>query len=184
MSEEVTNLLLAWGRGNEAARDQLIPHVYNELRRIAAHYLRNERRNHTLQTSALVNEAYLRLVDQNAPWQSRAQFFGIAARLMRQILVDQARTRLRLKRGGDQAQVSLAEAAHLAEGKSADLLALDDALQALAAVDPRQSRIVELRFFAGLTIEEAAEVTGLSTASIEREWRAARAWLRAQLSKQ
>ena len=184
MSEQVTNLLFAWGEGDEAARDRLIPLVYHELRRIAAHYLRNERGNHTLQTSALVNEAYLRLVDQIVPWQSRAHFFGIAAQLMRQILVDHARTRLRLKRGGGQAQVSLAEAEHLAEGKSADLLALDDALQALAAVDPQQGRIVELRFFAGLTIEETAEVTGLSTATVEREWRASRAWLRVELSKQ
>jgi RNA polymerase sigma factor (TIGR02999 family) len=118
------------------------------------------------------------------PWQSRAHFFGVAAQLMRQILVDHARTRLRLKRGGGQAQVSLAEAGHLAEGKSAELLALDEALQALAAVDPQQGRIVELRFFAGLTIEETAEVTGLSTSTVEREWRAARAWLRVELSKQ
>jgi RNA polymerase sigma factor (TIGR02999 family) len=184
MSEQVTNLLLAWGQGNEAARDQLIPLVYQELRRIAAHYLRFERSNHTLQTSALVNEAYLRLVDQIVPWQSRAQFFGIAAQLMRQILVDHARFRLRLKRGGGQAQVSLAEAEQLAAGKSADLLALDDVLQVLSAVDPQQCRIVELRFFAGLTIEETAEVTGLSTATVERGWRAARAWLRVELSKQ
>jgi len=184
MSEQVTDLLLAWGAGNEAARGQLIPLVYHELRGIAAHYLRYERNNHTLQTSALVNEAYLRLVDQNVPWQTRAQFFGIAAQLMRQVLVDHARTRLRLKRGGGQVQVSLAEAAHLAEGKSADMLALDDALQALSAVDPQQGRIVELRFFAGLTIEETAEVTGLSTATVEREWRAARAWLLVELLKQ
>src|SRR5262245_44757147 len=157
-SQEVTQLLLAWGTGDEAARDQLIPLVYHELRRIAAHFLRYERDNHTLQTSALVNEAYLRMVNQNVPWQTRAQFFGIAAHLMRQILVDHARTRLRLKRGGDQAQVSLAEAAEFARGKCSDLLALDEGLQALAAVDPRQSRIVELRFFAGLTIGETAEV--------------------------
>jgi RNA polymerase sigma factor (TIGR02999 family) len=183
MPEQVTNLLLAWGRGNEAARDQLIPLVYQELRRIAAHFLRSERNNHTLQTSALVNEAYMRLVDQGVPWQSRAQFFGVAAQLMRQVLVDHARARLRIKRGGDRARVSLAEAARLVEGKGADLLSLDDALQALSAVDPQQGRIVELRFFAGLTIEETAEVTGLSTATIEREWRAARAWLRAELSK-
>lgn len=180
---EITQLLLDWGEGNEAAREQLIPLVYEELRRLAQRHLRAERRDHTLQTSALINEAYLRLVQQHVPWESRAHFFGIAARLMRQILVDHARARLRLKRGGDQQQVSLAEAEELAEGKSADLLALDDALQAMAAVDQQQSRIVELRYFAGLTIEETAEVTGLSTATVEREWRTARAWLRAELSK-
>lgn len=182
-SQEVTQLLLAWGQGNEAARDQLIPLVHRELRRLARGHLRREQPDHTLQTSALVNEAYLRLVDQHVSWQGRAHFFGIAARLMRQILVDHARARLRFKRGGDQVQVSLAEAAQLAEAKSADLLALDDALQTLAIMDSQQGRIVELRFFAGLTIEETAEVIGLSTATVEREWRAARAWLRVELSK-
>jgi len=184
MTEQVTNLLLAWGAGDAMARDQLIPIVHEELRRLARSYLRRERPDHTLQTAALVNEAYLRLAGENVPWQSRAQFFGIAARLMRQILVDHARTRLRLKRGGAQAQVSLAEAEELAAGKPADVLALDDALQTLAALDAQQERIVELRFFAGLTIEETAEVTGLSTSTVEREWRTARAWLRAELSKQ
>jgi len=182
-SKEVTQLLLAWSEGDQAALDQMLPLVYAELRRIAAHYMRHERPGHTLQTSALVNEVYLRLVSENVSWQSRAHFFGIAAQLMRQILVDHARTRTRLKRGGDQVRVSLAEAAETPVGKAADLIALDDALNTLAALDPQQSRIIELRFFGGLTTEETAEALGVSTATVERDWRVARAWLRAELTK-
>jgi RNA polymerase sigma factor (TIGR02999 family) len=180
---EVTKYLLAWGQGDEAARDQLIPFVYDELRRLARHHMRRERGEQVLQTSALINEAYLRLVEQHIPWQSRAQFFGISAKLMREILVDHARARLRHKRGGGQQQVSLAAAADVAIGKASDLLALDDALKALSELDPQQSRIIELRFFGGLTIEETAEVLGVSTATVERGWRVARAWLRAELTK-
>jgi|SRR5205085_5158874 len=179
-SQNVTQLLHAWERGDEAARDELIPLVYDALRRIARHHLRGERAGHTLQTTALINEAYLKLVDQSIPWQSREHFFGIAARLMRQILVDYARARQRLKRGGDRQQISLAYA-EAAPAQTADLLALNDALEALAAVDPQKSRIVELRFFGGLTIEETAQVMGISTPSVERGWRAARAWLQTEL---
>lgn len=179
-SQNVTQLLLAWERGDEAARDELIPVVYDALRRIARHHLRGERAGHTLQTTALINEAYLRLVEQSVPWQSREHFFGIAARLMRQILVDYARTRQRLKRGGDRQQISLTSAEAAGE-QAADLLALNDALETLTAVDPQRSQIVELRFFGGLTIEETAHVMGISTASVERGWRAARAWLQTEL---
>lgn len=181
-SQEVTQLLLAWGKGDETARDRLIPIVYQELRRLARHYMRRERGEQILQTSALINEAYLRLVEQHVTWQSRAQFFSVAAKLMRDILVDNARLRLRRKRGGDQIQVSLAEAAEAPAG-DAELLALDDALNTLAALDPQQSRIIELRFFGGLTIPETAEVLGVSTSTVERDWRVARAWLRAELTK-
>jgi RNA polymerase sigma-70 factor (ECF subfamily) len=180
-SQNVTQLLLAWERGDEAARDELIPLVYDALRRIARHHLRGERAGHTLQTTALINEAYLKLVEQSVPWQSREHFFGIAARLMRQILVDYARTRQRLKRGGDRQQISLTSAAGKANEETADLLALNEALETLAEVDPQKSRIVELRFFGGLTIEETAQVMGISTPSVERGWRAARAWLQTEL---
>ncbi|HXG64514.1 MAG TPA: sigma-70 family RNA polymerase sigma factor [Blastocatellia bacterium] len=179
-SQNVTRLLLAWGQGDEAARDELIPLVYDQLRRIARHHLRGERAGHTLQTTALIHEAYLKLVDQSVSWQSRAHFFGIAARLMRQILVDHARARQRLKRGGDRQLISLS-AAENAQEEAADLLALHEALETLAEVDPQGSRIVELRFFGGLTIEETAQVMGISTPTVERGWRAARAWLQTEL---
>lgn len=180
-SQNVTQLLLAWERGDEAARDELIPIVYDALRRIARHHLRGERAGHTLQTTALINEAYLKLVEQSVPWQSREHFFGIAARLMRQILVDYARARQRLKRGGDRQQISLTSNAEIVDGQAADLLALNEALETLAQVDPQRSQIVELRFFGGLTIEETAHVMGISTPSVERGWRAARAWLQTEL---
>jgi RNA polymerase sigma factor (TIGR02999 family) len=141
------------------------------------------RPGHTLQTTALINEAYMRLVGQDVPWQSRAHFFGIASRLMRQILVDHARAQNCQKRGGGQQQVSLAEAAGAVGGRAAELAALDDALEQLAALDPQQARVVELRFFGGLTIEEAAEVLGVSHATVERGWRSARAWLRREMSR-
>jgi RNA polymerase sigma factor (TIGR02999 family) len=170
------------GQGDEAARDELILLVYETLRRIARHHLRGERACHTLETAALINEAYLKLVDQSVSWQSRAHFFGIAARLMRQLLVDYARARGRLKRGGDQWRISLTAAAEIAEERAVDLLALDEALETLARVDPQKSQIVELRFFGGLTIEETAQVMGISTPTVERGWRAARAWLQSELS--
>jgi RNA polymerase sigma factor (TIGR02999 family) len=182
VSENVTQLLLAWGQGDEAARDELIPLVYDTLRRIARYQLRGERAGHTLDTTALINEAYLKLVEQSVSWQNRAHFFGIAARLMRQLLVDYARARQRLKRGGDMQQISLTAAAEIAQDQSVDLLALDEALNALTEVDPQSSRIVELRFFGGLTIEETAQVMGVSTPTVERGWRAARAWLETELS--
>jgi RNA polymerase sigma factor (TIGR02999 family) len=182
-SNEVTRLLIDWSKGDQAALDKLTPFVYEELHRLARHYMRRERPGHTLQTSALVNEAYLRLVDQSVPWQNRAHFFGIAARLMRQILVDHARAHNYAKRGAGAQKVSLDQAADLAQARATDLVALDDALNGLADMDPQQSRIVELRFFGGLTIEETAEVVGLSHATIEREWTAARAWLRREMSR-
>ncbi|MGE0128008.1 MAG: sigma-70 family RNA polymerase sigma factor [Blastocatellales bacterium] len=180
--QDVTQLLLAWGEGDEAARDQLIPMVYDHLRKLARYRLRGERDGHTLQTAALVNEAYLRLVEQPVAWQNRAQFFGIAAHLMRQILVNHAVARGRLKRGGEQFQVSLTAAADVADTQAADVLALDEALKTLAEFDPQKSRIIELRFFGGLTIDETAAALGISTATVEREWRAARAWLQAEMS--
>ena len=182
-SENVTQLLIAWGRGDETARDKLIPLVYETLRRIARHHLRGERAGHTLETAALINEAYLKLVEQSISWQSRAHFFGIAARLMRQLLVDHARARQRLRRGGDRRRISLTAAAEIAQEEAIDLLALDEALETLARVDPQRSHIVELRFFGGLTIEETAQVMGISSPTVERGWRAARAWLQTQLSQ-
>jgi RNA polymerase sigma factor (TIGR02999 family) len=179
-SHDVTQLLMAWGHGDEAAGDRLIPLVYGQLCRIARHRLRGEFVSQTLQTTDLINEAYVRLVQQSVDWQSRAHFFGIAARLMRQILVDNARARHRLKRGGDQQQISLT-AADGEQKQTADLLALNEALETLGVIDPQRSQIVELRFFGGLTIEETAEVMGISTPTVERSWRVARAWLQTEL---
>jgi len=181
---EITQLLVNWGNGDQAALDKLMPLVYKELHRLAHHYMRRERPGHTMQTTALVNEAYLKLVDQrNVDWQNRAHFFAISAQLMRRILVDQARSHAYAKRGGGARKVSLDEVAHLSLVKAAELVALDDALQGLAAIDPRQARVVELRFFGGLTIQETAEVLGLSSATIKSEWQTAKAWLYHQLSK-
>jgi RNA polymerase sigma factor (TIGR02999 family) len=183
-SQEVTRLLLAWRDGDEAALEKLLPLVYEELHRLAARYMRRESPGHTLQTSALVNEAFLRLIDQQqVDWQNRAHFFGIAAQLMRRILLDHARSHTRAKRGGGARQVSFDEAAIVSGQRAAELIALDDALNALAAFDSRKSRIVELRFFGGLTNEEVAEVTGMSLRTIEREWRKAKAWLHHAISK-
>ena len=181
--ENVTQLLLAWGRGDESARDQLIPLVLDTLRRIARRQLRAERGGHSFETNALINEAYLKLIEQSAvPWESRAHFFGIAARLMRELLVDHARARQRLKRGGGQEQISLTSSAIIVKEQAVDLLALDEALKTLSGVDPQSSRIVELRFFGGLTIDETAQVIGVSTPTVERGWRTARAWLQTELS--
>lgn len=177
--QQVTQLLVAWSGGDQAARDELMPLVYEELRRLAHQCMRRERRVHTLQTSGLVNEAYLRLVDQkNIQWQDRAHFFGIAARLMRQVLVDYARTRSYAKRGGGAHRVSLEEAMIVSEERAGDVVALDEALERLAEIDPRQSQIVELRFFAGLSIEETAEVLAVSPGTVMRDWTLAKAWLR------
>lgn len=177
--QQVTQLLLAWGGGDQAALDELMPLVYEELRRLAHQCMSRERPGHTMQTSALVNEAYLRLIDQKSiHWQDRAHFFGIAARLMRQVLVDYARKRRYAKRGGDARRVPLDEAMIVSEKRAADVVALDDALKSLAEIDTRQSQIVELRFFGGLSIEETAEVLAVSPGTVMRDWTLAKAWLR------
>lgn len=182
---EVTQLLIAWSNGEAGALEQLTPLVYAELRRLAHRYMHRERAGHTLQTTALVHEAYIRMIDQNhANWQNRAQFFGVAANMMRRILVDHARGHQADKRGGGIAKLSLDEAIEIADQKEVDLIALDDALNNLAELDEQQSRVVELRFFAGLTVEETAEVMKLSPATIKREWSMAKAWLHRELSKQ
>ena len=183
-SQGITQLLERWSQGDEEALDQLMPLVYDELHRLAGAYLRSERREHTLQPTALVNEAYLKLVRQrNIQWQNRAQFFGVAAQLMRRILVDHARANNADKRGGDQVNVSLKNIGAFGTQPTADVLALHDVLNRLAEIDPDQSRIVELRFFGGLTIEEAAEVMQVSHSTVEREWKIAKAWLKRELTK-
>jgi RNA polymerase sigma factor (TIGR02999 family) len=182
---EVTQLLLAWSDGDNAALEELTPLVYAELRRLAERHMRRERAGHPLQTTALVNEAYVRLIDlQQVRWQNRAHFFGIAAQLMRHILVDFARARLRAERGGYKQQVSLEEAAVVSKERSADFIALDDALKSLAEIDPRKSRMVELRFFGGLSVEETAEALNVSPRTVMREWNLARDWLYRELSKE
>jgi RNA polymerase sigma factor (TIGR02999 family) len=183
-SHEVTQLLRAWGNGDERALARLAPLVEAELHRLAESFLRRERPGHTLQTTALVNEAYLRLIDDNAvEWQNRAHFFGIAAQLMRRILVDHARRRQKLKRGGGALRVSLAETEAFAQGPSADIIALDDAMMSLSEFDPRKSQIVELKFFGGLGEEAIAEVLKVSLRTVQREWSLARAWLYQELAK-
>ena len=183
-SQEVTRLLLAWRNGDQDALERLTPLVYGELRRMAHRFMRRERPDHTLQTSALVNEAFLRLIDcQQVNWQNRAHFFGLAAQMMRQILIDHARSHARAKRGGALRQVLFEETAVVSAERAAELIALDDALNALAAFDISKSRIVELRFFGGLTNEEVGEVMGMSLRTVEREWRKAKAWLRRTISK-
>jgi len=180
---EVSRLLVDWGKGDRAALDELMPLVYHELRRLAGRYMRRESQGHTLQTSALVNEAYLRLVDQKSvKWQNRAHFFGVAAQLMRRILVDHARSRLRAKRGGGAQMVSLVESGATSE-EVAEVIALDVALKDLAEMDPRKSQIVEMKFFGGLTTEEMAEVLKVTSRTVEREWRKARAWLNRALKQ-
>lgn len=182
-SQDVTGLLIDWSNGNQAALDELLPLVNSELRKLASRYMRRESPGHSLQTSALVNEAYLRLIDQkNVRWQNRAHFFGIAAQLMRRILIDHARSHQYQKRGGGAVQVSLDEAAAVTEARAAELLAIDEALEKLTAMDIRKGRIVELRFFGGLTEEETAEVMKISVPTIQREWRAAKAWLHRMLT--
>jgi RNA polymerase sigma factor (TIGR02999 family) len=182
-SQNVTQILIGWGQGDKEALDKLVPLVYDELRRQAARYLRRERVGHTLQTTALINEAYLRLIDQkHVHWQNRAHFFGIAAQLMRRILVDHARTKKRAKRGGSDVRVSLTEATYVASAQDLDIVALDEALDRLAKVDPQQSKIVELKFFSGLTVEETAEVLSISPATVKRDWSMARAWLHREIN--
>ncbi len=182
--QDVTRLLIASSAGYRAAMDELLPMVYDELRRLAQSYLRNERPGHTLQGTALVHEAYLRLIDQkNVQWKNRAHFFGIAAQMIRRILVDHARGRNAEKRGAGAPRLSLDEALGVPGGRDLDLISLDDALNGLAQIDPEQSRIVELRFFGGLSIDETAAVIGVSPATVNREWAAARAWLFREMSR-
>jgi RNA polymerase sigma factor (TIGR02999 family) len=178
---EVTQLLIAYQAGNRDVLDALLPLVYAELRRLAAHYLKNERQGHTLQPTALVHEAFLRLVDQNVQWQNRAHFFAMAANLMRRILVDYARTVQAEKRGGAAEKISLEEAFVFAREKPAEMIALDEALKKLAEIDPRRCQVVELRFFGGLNNEEIAEVLGIHSNTVLRDWNLARAWLRTQI---
>ena len=173
-----------WRGGDRNDLEALLPLVYDELRRLAHHHLKNERPEHTLQSTALVHEAYCRLVGQDLPeWKSRAHFFAIAAQLMRQILVDYARRRRASKRGSGVCMLTLDNAVALPRRKEVDVVALDDALNILAEVDPRQSRVVELRFFAGLSLEETSEVMGIATATVQRDWTAARAWLHREISR-
>lgn len=183
--DEVTQLLVDWSNGDKAALDKLMPLVYEELRRLAHHYMGRERPGHTLQTTAIVNEAYLQLIDQRSVhWQNRAHFFGIAAQLMRRVLAGYARSRHYAKRGGGARQVSLEEAMIVSEERVADMVALDDALNALAEIDERKSRIVEMRFFGGMSIEETAEVLGVSPGTVMRDWTMAKAWLRREISRE
>ena len=182
-SDSVTRLLVDVRLGRRDALDRLLPLVHDELHRIAAGYMRRERADHTLQPTALVNEAYLRLVDQrDVEWRDRAHFLGVAAQLMRMILVDHARARRAAKRAGGE-RVPLDETVLVGGERDVDLLALDEALERLAALDPRLGRVVELRYFGGLTTREAAEVLGISTATVEREWATARGWLRRELTR-
>ena len=180
---EVTQLLVAWSNGDQVARDELMSVVYQELHRLAHHYMQRESPGHTLQTSALVNEAFLRLVDQRqVRWQNRAHFYGIAAQMMRRILVDYARSRRYAKRGGGVPEMPLDEALIVSDERSAEVLALDETLQRLAEFDPRKSQIVEFRFFGGLSIEETAEVLAVSPGTVMRDWTLAKAWLRREMS--
>lgn len=182
-SHEITQLLLAWNDGDQTALDKLVPLVYGELRRLARRYMNRESPGHLLQTTALVNEAYMRLIDADqVKWQNRAHFFAISARVMRRILVDFARRSNKLKRGGNAIEVSLDEALVVSANRGADLVAIDDALTALAELDPRQSQVVELRFFGGLKDNEIAEVLKVSHGTVRRDWRLARAWLHRELS--
>ncbi len=182
--EEITGLLLDWGNGDKAALDRVIPMVYQELRRLAHRQMRRERAGDTLQTTALINEAYLRLVDyERVRPRDRGHFFAIAAQAMRRILIERARSRRSAKRGSGAQKVFLDEAANVSNERAADLVALDDALTSLAAIDPRKAQIVELKYFGGMTIEEAAEVLGVSTPTVERDWHTAKIWLHREISK-
>ena len=182
-SHEITRLLVAWGQGDHSALEELAPLVHSELHRLAHRYMSRERPGHTLQTSALVNEAYIRLIDwKNVRWQNRAHFFAVSAQLMRRILVDFARDRRYLKRSGG-ARVSLTDAAAFPVGRDADLVALDEALIALTKVDPRKGQVVEMRFFGGLSVEEVAEVLKVSKETVMRDWRLAKVWLLRELDR-
>jgi RNA polymerase sigma factor (TIGR02999 family) len=182
-TREVTQWLHAWREGDEGALQRLTPLVYQELRRLAHHYMARQRPDHTLQATALVNEVYLRLVDvQGVAWQDRAHFFAVCAQMMRRILIDFARSRRYLKRGGGAARVSFEEALAVSRNPPADLVALDDALSALSAIDPRKAQVVELRFFGGLSVEETAEVLKVSPETVMRDWKMAKLWLLREIS--
>jgi RNA polymerase sigma factor (TIGR02999 family) len=181
---EVTRLLAAYNGGDRDALEQLLPLVYNELRKLAGSYLRRERADHTLEPTALVHEAYLRLVNQEIAWQNRAHFFGVAAQMMRRILVDHARRHQTDKRGSGGAKLALDEAINLSDERASDLIALDDALTALHALDPQKCRMVELRYFAGLSVEETAQALGVSVATFVRQWKTTKAWLYHQITKE
>jgi RNA polymerase sigma-70 factor (ECF subfamily) len=184
LAEQMTRLLVDWSNGDKSALDKLMPVVHNELRRLARRYMNRERKGHTLQTTALVNEVYLKLIDQrNVTWQNRAHFFAVAAKLMRRILVDYARSRQYAKREGDRHKIELEEAALVSKERGTELIAVDDALMSLEMIDARKAKVVELRFFGGLTIEETAEVLQTSPATIERDWTTARAWLYREISR-
>lgn len=181
---EITELLIGWNQGDKGALDRLMPLVYDELRNVARHRLAGENREQTLQSAALVNETYIRLVDQDrVHWRNRAHFFAISARLMRRILVDHARQRGAEKRGGAQTRLSLDNSLRLPERKDLDVVALDEALETLSNLDPQQARVIELRFFGGLTIEETSEALGISPATVTRDWVTAKAWLFDQLNR-
>jgi RNA polymerase sigma factor (TIGR02999 family) len=181
---EITRLLRAWGNGDQAALDRLTPVVYDELRRMARRYMRREREGHTLQTTALVNEAYLRLIDvTHVSWQDRAHFFAVSAQMMRRILVDAARARASSKRGGLAVRAELEEIPDLSSGRDREIVAIDDALKALAELDPRKAKVIELRFFGGLSVDETAEVLKISPQSVLRDWKLAKAWLMRELSQ-
>jgi RNA polymerase sigma-70 factor, ECF subfamily len=184
LQTNITELLIAWGEGDESAVEKLMPLVERELHRIADRYMRRENPAHTLQTTALVNEAYIQLVNQRETrWQNRAHFFGIAAGIMRRILLNYARHRRRDKRGGGVAQVSLSEVAVMSEEKSEELIALDEALRKLESIDERKSRVVELRYFGGLSVEETAAFLQVSPRTVARDWKLARAWLRREIER-
>ena len=181
---EITQQLIAWSKGDKSALERLIPAVYQELRRMADYYLRGEQSGHSLQPTALVHEAYLRLIDQTqVEWQNRAHFFGVAAQMMRRILIDHAKAKHRVKRGGTAPRVSLDESVNFSQERAAELLALDDALQVLGQLDERKSRIVELRYFGGLTVEETAQVLGVSDKTVMRDWKLAKAWLYDEINR-
>jgi RNA polymerase sigma factor (TIGR02999 family) len=183
--KEITRLLVAWSEGDQSALEQLAPLVHSELRRLAHHYMDRERSGHTLQTSALVNEAYIRLIDwKNVQWKNRAHFFAVSAQLMRRILVDFARERQYLKRGGGALQVSLGEAESMVQYRSSDMVALDEALRSLAKVDARKGQVVEMRFFGGLSVKEVSEVLKVSEETVMRDWRLAKVWLLRELGQE
>jgi RNA polymerase sigma factor (TIGR02999 family) len=183
-SSETTQLLRAWAGGDSGALERLTPHVYRTLRRIAGRHMRAEREGQTLQATALVHEAYLELVDiKNVDWQHRAHFFAVAAQIMRRILLGRARRRMTGKRGGNAERVNLDELPNLAGGREKELVALDDALNTLAKMDPRKARVIELRFFGGLSVEEAAEVLSVSPETVLRDWKFARSWLQSEISR-
>jgi RNA polymerase sigma-70 factor, ECF subfamily len=184
LPNEITERLIAWSAGDRSALDQLLPVVYQELRRMAGNYLRQENQGHTLQPTALVHEAWLRLIDQaRVDWRNRAQFFGLAAQMMRRILVDHAKAKHREKRGGDTVKLSLDDVINLSQERAADLLALDGALDELARVDGRKSRVVELRYFGGFSVEETAQILGVSPETVMRDWKVAKAWLYQQIRR-